>query len=787
MLPIRRLLLRDLLVLMAGVCALLLGLAWWSQQQALDRQADARVQMSLRQLDQTLRADLQASQSLGHLVQQWWLEGLLDPERPEQAARLITPMLTAQHSITSLNLAQTDGRSMLFLRLGSTWSFRELEAPGPRAKIRWRQLDQNGQVVSNDPWTFMDYDPRTRPWYIAAASASEAAWTEPYTFYTTQDPGITYSLPIRDASGLRGVAALDFLLDDLTAKVWTAQPTPLSRCLVLDPQGRALILPHTPEHETPEGRRTAFLNRADAGSLGIPVASLRDDADGGSPIHLSLQGKPAIGLLRSLGGLPGIHWRMVLVVPAEDLLGPTGFRAGAMAGLAVLCLVLASWRIQQIARRVVEPIAELSAIAENLGQGAVPPEIPSDILEIRSLHRALLQAQESLADQARLQRQLEHSQRMETVGTLAGGIAHDVNNQLATILGQLNLSRELLPEGHAVVNRILRAEEATKRCAQTTKALLSFSRQAQPELKRLDLNDLVHETADILDRVLGGRIRLSLTLAPELPPIAGDAVQLEQVLMNLAVNARDAMPAGGSLDLRTFLDDQGQICLEVRDSGTGIPEDLLPHIFEPFVTTKDLGKGTGLGLAMVFGIVRAHRGRVQAENVPGGGARFLVSLPKARSEDSGEVHAHRDAPVNGSVLAGRRVLVVEDETLLRDMLAEALTLARIQVTAAPDGGVAWRAWQAGAFDLVLSDHRMPDCTGLELLGRIRAAGSSVPFILISGQGLEGMEAALAKDPQARVLPKPFELPRLMEVMSTMLGAAKSAEVSAFPDPRRFLP
>lgn len=787
MLPIRRLLLRDLLVLMAGVCALLLGLAWWSQQQALDRQADARVQMSLRQLDQALRTDLQASQSLGRLIQHWWLEGLLDPERPEPTAHLVTPMLAAQHSITSLNLARADGRSMLFLRLGSTWSFRELADPGPRARIRWRQLDPDGRVVSEDPWTFMDYDPRVRPWYAAAAAAPEATWTEPYTFYTTQDPGITFALPVRDAAGLRGVAALDFLLDDLTARVWAAQPTPLSRCLVLDAQGRALILPHTPAYETPETRRNAFLNQTEATSLGLQAANLEDDASGGLPRPLSLGGKPAIGLFRSLGGLPGLPWRMALAVPTEDLLGPTRFRAGAMLGLALLCLVLASWRIQQIASRVVEPIAELSTIAENLGQGAVPPEIPSDILEIRSLHRALLQAQESLAGQARLQRQLEHSQRMETVGTLAGGIAHDVNNQLATILGQLNLSRELLSEGHPVVNRLIRAEEATKRCAQTTKALLSFSRQAQPELRRLDLNGLVGETADILDRVLGGRIRLSLELAPDLPAIAGDAVQLEQVLMNLAVNARDAMPGGGSLDLRTFRDGQGQVCLEVRDSGTGIPEDLLPHIFEPFVTTKDLGKGTGLGLAMVFGIVRAHRGKVHAENAPGGGARFLVSLPPARSEDSGEVRAHRDTRTQGPALAGLRVLVVEDETLLRDMLAEALTLARVQVTAAPDGGVAWRAWQAGTFDLVLSDHRMPDCTGLELLGRIRTAGSKVPFILISGQGLEGMEASLAQDPQARVLPKPFELPKLMELMSSLQARPESAELSVFPNPQQHRP
>ncbi|HEY3271450.1 MAG TPA: ATP-binding protein [Geothrix sp.] len=769
MLPIRRLLLRDLLVLMAGVSALLLGLSWWGQQQALERQAAARAQVALRHLDEALRTDLEASQSLGGILRDWWLEGVLDPTQPEQATRLIMPLLSAQHSITSLNLARADGRSLLFLRSDGAWSLRELEQAGPEARIRWRRLDPSGQVLSYEPWAPMAYDPRTRPWYVAGAAAAAPVWTEPYAFYTTHDPGITYTLPIRDASGLRGVAALDFMLDDLTDRVWSAQPTPGSRSLIVDPQGRALILPRDPAFETAESRRQAFLKPLEARFLGPGSSPIEDDVSGGRPHRITSQGRKAMGLSRTFEGLPGLHWHMILTIPEEDLLGPAGFRVASMLGLAILGLGLAAWRIQRIARRVTEPIAALGALAETLGQGGATPAIQSDIQEIRSLERVLRQADESLSDRARLQSQLEHSQRMETVGTLAGGIAHDVNNQLAAILGQLHLSRELLPEGHPVLLRILRAEEATRRCAQTTKALLSFSHQSRPELKPLDLNALVTETAAILDRLLGGLIRLQLFLQPNLPRVSGDSVQLEQVLMNLAVNARDAMPAGGSLRLRTFRDEGGQVCVEVQDTGTGIPENLLPHIFEPFVTTKDFTKGTGLGLAMVFGIVKAHQGQVHAENVLGGGARFLVSLPPAHMGKAPDPPLPSDPSLNRKTLAGRRILVAEDEALLRDMLAEALTLARAQVTAAPDGGVAWRAWQTGSFDLVLSDHRMPDCTGLELLERIRATGSQVPFILVSGQGLEGMEAALAKASQVRLLPKPFELSQLLALMTEMLA------------------
>jgi signal transduction histidine kinase len=478
-----------------------------------------------------------------------------------------------------------------------------------------------------------------------------------------------------------------------------------------------------------------------------------------------------IGLITAFDGLPGIQWRLLLTVPEEDLLGPARLQFWSLFGMALFSLGLAAWRIHHIARRVAGPIAQLGAAADALGQGDMPPPIHSHILEIRSLERALHRASESLAHQARLQRQLEHSQRMETVGTLAGGIAHDVNNQLAAILGQLHLCRELLPEGHSVLGRIQKAEDATLRCAQTTKALLSFSHQSRPELKPVDVNGLVENTANMLERLMGGRIRLNLVLADGLPSVAGDAVQLEQVLMNLCVNARDAMPSGGTLSLTTRLGEDGKVHLEVEDTGTGIPDNILPHLFEPFFTTKEIGKGTGLGLAMVFSILKAHHGEILAENVGSGGARFKITLPATRENRDEDRPEKRPADMRTAVpsLAGRRVLLVEDEFLLREMLSDVLTLARMQVTTAPDGALAWQAWQqAPGFDLVLSDQRMPDCTGLELMALIRASGSEVPFVLISGQGLEGVEESLALDPRVRLIQKPFELPKLLPILGELL-------------------
>ena len=771
LLPIRRLLLRDLLVLILGLMALGLGISWWAQQQALARQAEARARTALAHLDQGLHQHLEGTQTLGALLETWWQRGLLEPVEPERAARLVMPLLSHQESVTSLNLCRADGRSLLFLRLAGNWSLRELQDPGPRARIRWSRLDSTGLVLSQEPWAAMDYDPRTRPWFQGALQHRSPIWTEPYSFYTTRDPGITYTLPVHGDGGLQGVVALDFLLDDLTALVWQAQPTPGSRCLVVDDQGRTLILPQEVPFLSSTGRREAFLQPLGAGFLSPQAKIIQDGRALDTPNRLRQGGSTLMGLASPFEGPPGIHWRLVLTVPEDDLLGSAWLRIGSGLALALISLGLAVWRIRVIAQRVVEPITKLSAAAVALGQGQSPEPVHSGIQEIQLLDGALQQAHASLEAQHQLQGQLEHSQRMETVGTLAGGIAHDVNNQLTAILGQLNLCQEILPEGHALQRRLQRAEDATLRCAQTTKALLSFSHQSKPALVQLDLNHLVQETATLLERVLGGRIRLNLNLAPELPAIPGDPVQLEQVLMNLGVNARDAMPEGGSLTLSTRRAHKDQVCLEVQDSGPGIPEAILPHIFEPFFTTKEMGKGTGLGLAMVFAILKAHHGEITAEVPPEGGARFRILLPVTHAP-SGPVSTGATRPHNlPHGLAGKRILLVEDELLLRDMLADALTLARVQVAVAPDGAVAWRAWQAGSFDAIVSDHRMPDCTGLELLNRLRASGAKVPFVMISGQGLEDMEDSLSGDPHLRLLPKPFELPRLISVLEEILAQA----------------
>lgn len=420
-----------------------------------------------------------------------------------------------------------------------------------------------------------------------------------------------------------------------------------------------------------------------------------------------------------------------------------------------------------MAHRFSAPLERLSVAAQALGTGSSPVPIPSDILEIGTLSEALQRAGSALEKEVELQLKLQHSQRLETVGTLTGGIAHDVNNQLAAIVGQINLGRELVAPGHPIATRLDRAEEAAQRCARMIRSLLGFTHQAKPELETVSLNDIVRHTASLAERLLGGRIRLDLDLDARLPWIRGEAVSLEQVLMNLVVNARDAMPEGGALSIGTRVAASGEVCLAVRDSGVGIPKDVLPKIFDPFFTTKEVGKGTGLGLAMVFGIIKAHGGRIEAESEPGKGAEFRLFLSPFEA-GSPAIDPARAASVPTEFLTGRRILVVEDETHLRDLLMEAFTQRHALVETAPEGRQGWALWQEQPFDLVVSDQRMPEMTGLELLAHIRAAGSTMPVILASGYGLEGLEAALAQDPHLRYLAKPFTLQQLFTLARDLL-------------------
>jgi PAS domain S-box-containing protein len=362
------------------------------------------------------------------------------------------------------------------------------------------------------------------------------------------------------------------------------------------------------------------------------------------------------------------------------------------------------------------------------------------------------------------ERQLAASQRMEAVGSLAGGIAHDFNNLLTGIIAFAQFQRERLaadPEAAEDLDQIL---ASAGRGSALTRQLLALARRQVLEPVPLDLNQLLGDLLRLLGRVLGEHIELQLDLAPGLPAVLADAGQLEQVLMNLVVNARDSMPTGGTLHLATreaALDDRQApsgkagryVVVSVRDTGTGIDESLRERIFEPFFTTKPQGRGTGLGLAVSYGIVKQHGGLIAFRSQVGKGTTFEVTLPTTSSLPDGR-RATTEPVVRGG---SETVLVAEDEPVIRAMAERTLVRLGYRVLLASDGEEALALFREhrGAVDLALLDVVMPRLHGTQALDAMRAQRPGLRAILMSGYADEILREPAGAWRAVPFLTKPF--------------------------------
>ena len=380
-----------------------------------------------------------------------------------------------------------------------------------------------------------------------------------------------------------------------------------------------------------------------------------------------------------------------------------------------------------------------------------------------------------ITDRKQLQEQLLQAQKMEALGQLAGGIAHDFNNLLTVINGyaSLTLVREDLPED--VVRPLQQIFSAGERAVNLTRQLLVFSRKESVQLKPLDLNEGITETATMLGRLIGENISLTLSLQPGLPSVEAHMGMIEQVLVNLAVNARDAMPRGGKLVIATETREIGPAQaknhprrrpgrfarLSVSDTGTGIPPEVLPRVFEPFFTTKKPGEGTGLGLAMVFGIVETHHGWVEVESRMGEGTTFAIFLPVvAAPAPSAAPEAGQERRVAGGA---ETILLVEDEDAVREFARAALQHFGYRVLQASTGKDAletWK-WHSSRIRLLLTDMVLPDnLSGLELARRLRAENPALKVICASGYTREMLNRLSPAPDKVRFLQKPYQ-PKLL--------------------------
>ena len=370
---------------------------------------------------------------------------------------------------------------------------------------------------------------------------------------------------------------------------------------------------------------------------------------------------------------------------------------------------------------------------------------------------------------SQLEEQFRQAQKMEAVGRLSGGVAHDFNNLLGVIIGYSEFLQEQLQPANALRGSVDEILKAGKRAASLTRQLLAFSRQQVLAPKVIDLNSAVSEMGKLLRRLIGEDIELVTTLAPDLGRIKADQGQLEQVVLNLAVNARDAMPKGGRLTISTenFVIDDAfirryaypvqagrYVCLTVTDTGVGMNAETRARAFEPFFTTKEKGKGTGLGLATVYGVVKQSGGYIDIESAPGEGATFKIFLPRVDEEIRESVSARGPAKAAAGT---ETILLVEDEASLRTLTRTTLELSGYRVLEARDGLEAMELsnHHDGAIDLLLSDVVMPGMGGPELARSLARQRPETRVVFMSGYTGQGVGSQTNLSPGSDFLSKPF--------------------------------
>jgi two-component system cell cycle sensor histidine kinase/response regulator CckA len=368
-----------------------------------------------------------------------------------------------------------------------------------------------------------------------------------------------------------------------------------------------------------------------------------------------------------------------------------------------------------------------------------------------------------------LAERLQQAQKMESVGRLAGGVAHDFNNLLTCVVGYAGLLHKRIGEDDPRRRYVDGLLEAAEHGASLTRQLLAFSRRQVLTPVVASLNDLVVDTQRFLRRLIGEDIELRAALANDLGNVRVDLSQVQQVLMNLAVNARDAMPDGGRLTIGTANSDDGtRVILTVADTGTGMSPETLAHIYEPFFTTKEGGKGTGLGLSTVFGIVEQSEGTIACASTLGAGTTFTISLPRVAAAVV-RTQARLHLPIEGGT---ETVLLVEDEERVRRVATEVLERVGYHVLPESSAAAALSRAEAhaGRIELVLTDVVLPDMNGRELAERLRAMRPDSKILFTSGYTDEIKILEGKTGPGTLFLPKPYDPTTLLRTVRELLSA-----------------
>ncbi|NUT00575.1 MAG: response regulator [Sphingomonas sp.] len=449
---------------------------------------------------------------------------------------------------------------------------------------------------------------------------------------------------------------------------------------------------------------------------------------------------------------------------------------GVVVGVGAIFLgVVAVQAIRQFsyAKKLAESETERAGVLEE-----AVADRTRELIEANAALKA--EAEEREAAEA----QLRQVQKMEAVGQLTGGIAHDFNNMLAVVVGGIDLARRRLNgPRREVLNHLNNAMEGATRAAALTRRLLSFARSEPLLPERVDSAELLTGMSDLLDRTLGERIHVEVDLAPDVWPIYVDPHQLENAIVNLAVNARDAMEGGGAMritgsNVSLTANEVGDVRageyvrISVTDTGCGMTPEVMERAFEPFFTTKPVGKGTGLGLSQIFGFAHQSGGEVGIESQLGKGTTVSIYLPRTSAESTVRLHPAMQRPDQEATVPGARILVVEDDPRVRASTIEALEDLDYEPVACGSGADAIEIFESQTFDLVISDVIMPEMTGPELIKHLKQSHDDFAVLFVTGYVGEGETGDLVGH---ELLRKPFTVGALANAVALALSRRPTNE------------
>jgi signal transduction histidine kinase len=750
----------------------------------------------------------------------------LNPTDQEAIALHFWEQIKIYTTVTSIYFGNSTGGIVNSGREGADGSlYRIITAnftSGPFYKQALNTKGEAGRVLYRQA----DFNATSRPWYQNAVAAGQAVWNEAYVLFTEQDIAIAHSQPVYNSAGdLIGVVSVDIFTSHLSNFLQSLQIGQTGESYIMERSG-LLIASSTNELSTPLPTNTRPTQRRLATESTSPL--IKESA---RYLESTFNSYTAIQQTEDLAFIlngkrefiqvtpyqkNGLDWLVVVVIPESDFMNQVEAHNRTTLFLLILALISSITLGLLAARWLVNPIQQLTKSTQSLAAGNwvnLPPtgwhreidelteafnqmslrlqktlnSLMAEVAERKQAEAALSeshkQLEKTLLELKTIQNHIMQQERLATVGQLSAGIAHDFNNILTSILGYAGLLKRTEPLSESARENLETVILSAHRAAQLVRQILDFSRKPSHQFQQLNLAPFIKEVSKFLTRTIPENITFNLELTQKDCIIEGDPTQLQQLITNLVINAKDAMPNGGHIEIKLTTvsltgKEKCRLCqmslmgdwvrLSISDTGTGITSDVLGQMFEPFFTTKALGLGTGLGLAQVYELVTRHKAHLTAQTELKKGSTFCVYFPTVPSPAFSPTPHPNPLPKG----ANEMVLVVEDEQNVRKVAEFMLKHLNYQVMGTSNAQEALQIYQklGQTVDLVLLDLVLPDMTGIQLFEKLSAQNPNIVGVAMSGYPLGPKKKELAAIGIYASFQKPIILEELATIIHTQLTA-----------------